>query len=86
MVSFMTRIKYSVGVGKSFCILPIAISYGNSGKKIQHKISLFFKGVYIINCGTGKKLYPLFSGRVKGRGKKGVIVLNMGKRSEVISC
>jgi len=96
-----------------FCILPIAISYGNSGKKIQHKISLFFKGVYIINCGTGKKLYPLFSGRVKGRGKggvyynklrdwkeivsplfrsregegkKGVIVLNMGKRSEVISC
>ena len=39
-----TKLKY-------FCILLIAISYGNSGKKIQHKISLFFKGVYIINCG-----------------------------------
>ena len=42
----MTRIERT----NFFCILPIAFSYGNSGKKIQHKISLFFKGVYIINC------------------------------------
>ena len=77
--------KSSLKCTKTICILPIAISYGNSGKKIQHKISLFFKGVYIINCGTGKKLYPLFSGRVKGRGKGGVYYNKLQDWKEIVS-
>ena len=81
----LIRVKKGIRAVHNICILPIAISYGNSGKKIQHKISLFFKGVYIINCGTGKKLYPLFSGRVKGRGKGGVYYNKLRDWKEIVS-
>ena len=45
--------------------------------KIPYNISLFFKGVFVINYGTRKFLYPYSSGCVKGRGEKGVFVMNM---------
>ena len=55
--------------------------------KIPYNISLFLKGVYVINYIRIKlKIASLLFSSREGEGEKGMFVMNMGKRSEVNSC
>ena len=59
-----------------FCLLPKAISYGNCRKKIQYNISLFFKGVFLMNYGIEKIIVSLLFCSHEGEGEKGVFAIN----------
>ena len=61
----------------SFCILSKAISYGNCRMKIPYNISLFFKGVFVINYGIEIKIVSLLFWSREGKGEKGMFVIKL---------